>query len=220
MSGSTREYELHLPLNKRLEPTAERRGRSTPIRAAQLGVGRTKSGCMTKEQLYLFIGLYLVLLVVVAILTRATARRIIGALAGGLAVGVAGLAIIALGERAKWWHQVLTWQLYFLALLLVDFALCAFVFLITWRIARRFGSRGLAVAVVFAAIIGPPRDYWYMARFPEWGFYARGVVPVLAISASYILLGILGHGVMRLVAGPAREDRLARRPWVSGRGHR
>jgi len=168
---------------------------------------------MTKEQLYLFNGLYFVLLVVVAILTRATARRIIGALAGGLAVGVAGLAIIALGERAKWWHQVLTWQLYFLALLLVDFALCAFVFLITWRIARRFGSRGLAVAVVFAAVIGPPRDYWYMARFPEWGFYARGVVPVLAISASYVLLGILGHGVMRLVAGPAREDRLARRPW-------
>jgi hypothetical protein len=36
---------------------------------------------------------------------------------------------------------------------------------------------------------------------------------VLAISAAYVLLGILGHGVMRLVAGPAREDRLARRPW-------
>ena len=26
-------------------------------------------------------------------------------------------------------------------------------------------------------------------------------------------LGIVGHGVMRLVAGPAREDRLARWPW-------
>ena len=172
---------------------------------------------MTKEQLYLFNGLYLVLLVVVAILTRATARRIIGALAGGLAVGVAALAIIALGEKAKWWHQVITWQVHFLALLVVDFALCAFVFLITWRIARRFGSGGLAVAVVFAAIIGPPRDYWYMARFPEWGFYASGVVPVLAISASYVLLGILGHGVMRLVAGPARGDRLARRAWEAAR---
>jgi hypothetical protein len=65
---------------------------------------------MTKEQLYLFNGLYLVLLVAVAILTRATARRISGAPAGGLAVGVAGLAIIALGERAKWWHQVITWK--------------------------------------------------------------------------------------------------------------
>jgi hypothetical protein len=168
---------------------------------------------MTTEQLHWFNGLYLILLVVVAILTRATARRITGALAGGLAVGVAGLGIIALGERAKWWHLAITWQPYFLALLFVDFALCAFVFLITWRIARRYGSRGLTVAATFAAVIGPPRDYWYMSRFPEWG-YAWGVATVLAISAAYVLLGILGHGVMRLVAGPAREDRLARLPWA------
>ena len=168
---------------------------------------------MTTQQLYLFNGLYLILLVVVVVLTHATARRIKGALVGGLAVGAAGLCIIALGERAGWWHQVITWQPYFLGLMLVTFALCAFVFLITWRIARRFGRRGLAVAMILAAVIGPPRDYWYMARFPEWGTYNWRVATVLAISAAYVLLGILGHGVMRLVAGPARADRLARRPW-------
>jgi hypothetical protein len=168
---------------------------------------------LTTEQLYFFNSLYFILLVVVAILTHATARRIAGALAGGLAVGFAGLGIIALGEKAKWWHLAITWKPYFLVLMLVDFALCAFVFLITWRIARRFGSFGLTMAVIFAAVIGPPRDYWYMARFPEWGTYAWSVATVLAISAAYVLLGILGHGVMRLVAGPAREDRLARWPW-------
>jgi hypothetical protein len=94
----------------------------------------------------------------------------------------------------------------------IDFALGGFIFLITWRIARRFGWRGLAVALIAAAIIGPPRDYWYMAKFPEWGSYAPGIAPVLAISATYVVLGVLGHGVMRLVAGPARQDRLARRP--------
>jgi hypothetical protein len=52
-----------------------------------------------------------------------------------------------------------------------------------------------------------------MRQFPEWGHYAPGIAPVLAISAAYILLIVVGHGVMRLVAGPAREDRLARRPW-------
>jgi exosortase/archaeosortase len=36
---------------------------------------------------------------------------------------------------------------------------------------------------------------------------------VLAISASYVILVLVGHGVMRLVAGPARADRLAQRPW-------
>ena len=168
---------------------------------------------MTSEQLYLFNGLYLILLAVVAVLTRATPRRIMGAVAGGLAVGVAGLGIITLGEKAMWWHQVITWQPYFLALLVVNGGLCAFVFLITWRIARRFGWRGLFLAAIFAAVIGPPRDYWYMARFPEWGAYNWGVATVLAVSAAYVLLGILGHGVMRLVAGPAREDRLARWPW-------
>jgi hypothetical protein len=53
----------------------------------------------------------------------------------------------------------------------------------------------------------------YMERFPEWGSYAQGVAPVLAISATYLVLGAAGHGVMRLVAGPADADRLARRLW-------
>jgi hypothetical protein len=71
------------------------------------------------------------------------------------------------------------------------------------------------VVLKVAAIIGPPRDYWYLRRFPEWGSDGPGIAPVLAISASYVVLVLVGHGVMRLVAGPAREDRLARRPWES-----
>jgi hypothetical protein len=146
-------------------------------------------------------------------LTRATVRRIAGALAGAAVGGMAALGIIAFGEANGWWHIVITWEPYFLTLLWIDFALCAFIYLITWRIARRFGWRGLAVVVVVAAVIGPPRDYWYMARFPEWGSYGPGVAPVLAVSSTYVFLVVLGHGVMRLVAGPARADRLARLPW-------
>jgi len=52
-----------------------------------------------------------------------------------------------------------------------------------------------------------------MKRFPEWGSYGPGFAPVLAISATYVLLVVIGHGVMRLVAGPATADPLARRPW-------
>jgi hypothetical protein len=168
---------------------------------------------MTTQQLHLFNGLGLMVLVVVAILTRTTARRIAGALAGGAAFGVVALGIIALGEEVGGWHMAITWEPYFLTLLLIDFALCAFIYLITWRIARRFGWRGLALVVIVAAVIGPPRDYWYMAKFPEWGAYGPGFAPVLAISATYVLMVLLGHGVMRLVAGPARGSSLARRPW-------
>ena len=170
---------------------------------------------MTTQQLHLFNGIGLVVFVVVAILTRATARRVVGALAGGAALGVVALGIIALCVEAGWWRFAITWEPYYLTLLWIDFALGAFIFLITWRIARRFGSRGLALVVIAAAVIGPPRDYWYMQRFPEWGSYAPGVAPILAISATYVILVVLGHGVMRLVAYPARGSPLARRPWES-----
>ena len=50
-----------------------------------------------------------------------------------------------------------------------------------------------------------------MNRFPEWGSYTLGIAPVLAISASYVVLVALGHWVMWLNAGPVREDRLDQR---------
>ena len=167
---------------------------------------------MTTGQLHLFNAVYLTVFVVVAVLTRATLRRAIGALAGGTAAGAVALVAIALGEYAGWWHMAIRWTPYFVMLLWLDFALSAFALLITWRIARHFGRRGLATAVILAAIVGPPRDYWYMSRFPEWGAYAPGVVPVVAISATYVVVLLVGHGVMRLVAGPSRSDNLARRP--------
>jgi hypothetical protein len=168
---------------------------------------------VTVLQLYLFNCLYLVILAAVAVLTRATPLRIAGALAGAAVAGVVALGIIAFGERAEWWHMAIKWEPYFLMLMWIGFALGAFVFLITWRIARRFGGRGLAVVVFVAAVLGPVRDYRYMATFPEWGAYAPGLAPALAVSGTYVLMGIVGHGLMRVVAGPAAADRLARRPW-------
>lgn len=168
---------------------------------------------MTTQQLHLFNAMYLVLFILVTILTRATQRRMIGALAGGAVAGLAAIGMIAFGQNAGWWHMAIDWTPYYLTLLWLDFALCAFVFLITWRVARRFGWRGLAVALILAAVIGPPRDRWYMERFPEWGSYAPGLAPMLAVSATYVILGVLGHGLMRLIAGSARADRLASRPW-------
>ena len=168
---------------------------------------------MTTQQLYLFSCLYLVILAVVSVLTRATTCRIAGALVGAGVAGVALLGIVAIGERARWWHFVIPWEPYCLTLAFIGTIPCGFIFLLTWRIARRFGGHGLAVVVLAAAILGPVRDYAYMARFPEWGSYAPGLVPVFAISAAYVILGILGHGTMRLIAGPASADQLARRPW-------
>jgi hypothetical protein len=169
---------------------------------------------MTTTQLHLFNGLYLVLLIVVAYLTRATPRRIAGALAGGAGLGVLMLGAVALGEERGWWHFVIAWEPYFLTLLFLDAVISgAAILLVTWRVARRFGWRGLAVVVVLLAIIGPPRDYAFMKTFPEWGAYGPGIAPFVAVAVIYALLVPVGQSVMRLVAGPARADPLARRAW-------
>jgi len=63
------------------------------------------------------------------------------------------------------------------------------------------------------AILGPPRDYRFMATHPEWGAYAPGVAPLIAVGMTYALGVLLGHLVMWLVAGPVRGSPLARRPW-------
>jgi hypothetical protein len=170
---------------------------------------------MTTQQLYLINCLYLVALVLVAFFTRATARRIAGALVGGVAVSVMALGADALGEELGWWRMAV-WGPHILPLVCLSFVVSVTpIYLVTWRVARKFGRRGLVVVVVALTVIGPPRDYAYMARFPEWGSYAPGVVPVLAIAAIYAMLVPLGHSLMRLVAGPAKTDRLARRPWES-----
>jgi hypothetical protein len=168
---------------------------------------------MTTLQLHLFNCIGLAISAMVVILTRATIRRVLGALAGAAVSGVVAICIIALGEDFAWWHMAITWEPYFLLLLWIDFTVCAYVFLIIWRIVRRFGGRGLVIVVVAAAIIGPPRDHWYMKKFPEWGAYGPGVTPFLVIAASYAILIVVGYAVMRMVAGPAGADRLAKRLW-------
>jgi hypothetical protein len=168
---------------------------------------------VTQQQLYGFACLYLVLTAIAAVLTRATPRRIAGAVAGAALCGPAAFGMVAFAERAGWWRFAISWTPYFIAVLWVSISLCGFVFLLTWRVARRFGWRGLVVLLVASAVLGPFRDSLYMARFPEWGSYAPGIAPMLAISATYVLLGMVGHGTMRLVAGPAADDRLTRRLW-------
>jgi hypothetical protein len=162
-------------------------------------------------------GLYLAALVAVVYFTRATTRRVMGAIAGGAAVGLMALGAMALGEAMGWWHIPFARTPYFVPLLYLGLVIsCSPIYLITWRVARRFGWHGLAVCVGLAAVIGPPRDYLYAAKFPEWMVFAPGVAPILADSATYVAIVVLGHAVMRLVAGPSSKDRLARSSTSTG----
>ena len=167
---------------------------------------------MTIQQIIIVICAYLVALVAAVYFTRPTLRRAMGALAGGAAVGLFGMGAVVLGNVLEVWQVPISWTPIFVSLFYLVFAVSASpIYLVTWRLARRFGWRGLAVFIGVVAVIGPPRDYMYAAMFPEWMVFAPGIAPVIADAVAYIGVVALGHAVMSLVAGPASEDRLGRR---------
>src|SRR6266849_8683004 len=164
---------------------------------------------MTTRQLVVVTSAYLVELVVVIYFTRATSQRVVGAFAGGAAVGCFGLAAIVVGNALELWRVPITRTPYFLPLFYLGLSISVTpIYLVTWRLARRFGWRGLAVFISAVAIIGPPRDYLFAATFPSWMVFAPGVAPILADAATYVGIVAIGHAVMRLIAGPSCEDRL------------
>ena len=164
---------------------------------------------MTTRQIIIVTCLYFVALLIVIYFTRATARRIAGAFAGGAAVGLFGIGAILFGNTLRLWRVPIVWTLFYLSLFYSGVAISLTpIYLVTWRVVRRFGWRGLAVCLGVVAIIGPPRDYLYALKFPSWMVFAPGIAPILADAAAYVGMVAIGHAVMRLVAGPAREDRL------------
>ena len=166
---------------------------------------------MTTLQIIVMTCAYAVALVAAIYFTRAPSRRVMGALAGGAAAGGLGLGAIVLGEALGVWRVSLPSTPGVLVLFYLGFAIsCSPIYLITWRVARRFGRRGLAVCLIVVGVIGPPRDYLFAAVYPEWMVFARGVAPIVADAATYVGIVALGHAVMWFVSGPARESRLAR----------
>ncbi len=166
---------------------------------------------MTILQIIIATLAYLVALVAAVYFTRPSLRRVTGALAGGAVAGFFGMGAVVLGNALAVWRVPISWTPVFVSLFYLGLAISVSpIYLVTWRVARRFGWRGLAVSIGVVAIIGPPRDYMYAAMFPEWMVFAPGALPVIADAVAYIGIVALGHAVMRLIAGPAREDRLSR----------
>jgi hypothetical protein len=168
---------------------------------------------MTAQEIILWTCAYLIEFGAVIFFTRATARRIVGALLGGASGGLLGLGAIALCKALGWWQIPFSSTPFFLPLFYAGLAISLTpIYLVTWRLVRRFRWRGLTVFIGSVAIIGPPRDYLIAAIFPKWMVFAPGVTPVLADAVTYVGMVAVGHAVMRLIAGPAIEDQLARTP--------
>ena len=81
---------------------------------------------MTTQQLILISCLYLAELVIVTYFTRATPRRIAGALAGGATVGLFGLGAIVLGNAFEFWRVPIFWTPSFLPLFYLGFVISGY----------------------------------------------------------------------------------------------
>ncbi len=168
---------------------------------------------MSTQQLIWVTCGYAVAFIAVVHFTRATPRRALAALVGGAVAGGFFLGVGVLGLTIGWWQGPPPSTVGLLALFYVGTTISlAPIYPVTWRVARRFGWRGLGVCLIAAAVIGPPRDYLIAAAYPEWVVFAPGLAPVLAVSATYVGVVALGHIIMRLVGGPAHGDRLLQRP--------
>jgi hypothetical protein len=169
---------------------------------------------VTTQILLLGACVYLAGLAVVTYFTRATRRRFFGALAGGLAVAVVGVGVEVLFQTLGFWRYQSAEQPYGPVLMYPVLVLMwAGYSLIGWRVMRRFGWRGQVVFLAAVMALGTLRDYLVAGQALGFIALAPGIATVLVDAVCWAGLTALAQGVMRLVAGPAAADRLARRPW-------
>ena len=167
---------------------------------------------MTMQQIFLLAScVYLAVLVATAYFTRATARRVLGALAGGVAVAIVGFGVEFVGQALGFWRYPSDESgrgpllLYPLGILVF-----AVLSLIGWRVMRWFGWRGELVFLAVVAVQGTLRDYFETGQALGVIEMAPGLATVLVDIVCWVGLTALAQAVMRLVAGPAMADPLAR----------
>ena len=151
-----------------------------------------------------------VVLAAAAYLTRAGQRRVFGAIAGGAAAAALNIAIDIGASAAQLWRYpgvstpYAPLRYYSGALMGV-----AAIALVIWRLARRYGARGVAAALFALALLFPLRDY-RVATTTHVIEFSAGFAPWLADGAAAVAVVALALAVMRFLVGPAESDALAR----------
>ncbi len=155
-----------------------------------------------------------ILLTIIIYITRATRRRIAGALVGGLVVGLMVILIDFIASSLGLWYYPGSTTGYGPLGYYIPNALFygAGIALIGWRINRRFGVKGLAVFIILLGFYGVSRDFIFTATTSSSNIivFGTGIVPVIADALAWMALLTVAQIVMWLIAGPAKEDKLAR----------
>jgi serine/threonine protein kinase len=147
---------------------------------------------------------------------RARLLRAGGALAGGALMSLIRLLGLRYAHTMGWWSTRFTndpdpVSVLSAPLLLLGYAaFVAAVLLLGWRLGRRFGWKSQVVLFAFMAGGGPFRERWVFDRFLQVIHAPFKLLPVMTDMAFWGAGLLLGYATMRLVAGPARADPLAR----------
>lgn len=152
-------------------------------------------------------------LIIIIYFTRATRRRIIGALAGGLTMGLLVILIDFIVSLLGFWYYPGSTTGYAPLGYYIPTALFygSGIALIGWRINRRFGIKGLAAFIILFGLYGSIRDYVTAATVSKGIIiFGLGIVPVIADYLTWVGGITTAQIVMWLVAGSAKDDRLAR----------
>jgi sterol desaturase/sphingolipid hydroxylase (fatty acid hydroxylase superfamily) len=153
-----------------------------------------------------------VLFAVIAFFTRATLRRIVGALVGSIPLIPMVMFYDSIAARLGWWRypsvtagSIAPFAWYLAAALFYGAGLG----LIGWRVIRRYGRRGLIGFLIVFAIFGVTRDYFYSFT-TEVIKFGPGPIPLIADLFAYASPAAIVQLVMYWISGPPGSDPLAR----------
>lgn len=130
---------------------------SSAIEGNAITIERRPSGRSQTTIQFLFVAFfaYLAALGAVAYFTRPVTRRIMGAIAGGVASGLSLSLVYEIADTQGWWRRPFLSLPGAPLLTFLDFSVSyAAIALIGWRIDRRFGWRGIACSLAAVCVIG------------------------------------------------------------------
>jgi eukaryotic-like serine/threonine-protein kinase len=183
--------------------------RTVEAQLALSGMTQRRTTDLYTPEILLFIYTNLVFSGVTGWLTRASPRRLAGALAGGACFSMVMFGTDYVARLMGWWQSAFpaerVWLWMYLACAFYGSTLC----LVGWRSARRFGWRGQAVFLAAMGMCGVAKKF-SGATVSQILVFHVGFTALAVTSVSWAFGFGLAQGLMRLVAGPARSDRLAR----------
>jgi serine/threonine protein kinase len=164
-----------------------------------------------RPELVSLTGIALALLLGAGYVSRAQPLRAASSIVGGAIFSV----FVTLVPLATGWRRFVVVERPTQAVLLfyaIGALYGAILALAGWRIARRFAWKGLALFVIVLSIGGPIRERLYLSA-AHVVISTPGATSWTANTLSWACALLLSQSIMRLIAGPASDDRLARRPW-------